>query len=120
LLALDSPEEVQSEFDRGEVSLVDAGKVALLREEAQQEIASRITDGESAKSIIKKFLRPDNNGTEQVGRSARRLIQSLQREVPELTPKVDEIRLGLLQRNAPLLRSATELLEELVSRAEPE
>lgn len=120
LLALDAPEEVQEGFDEGAVTLVDAGKVALLTEDAQQEIARRIADGESAKSVVNDFLRPDRNGTEQVGRSARRLFGSLKREVPELKTNVDEIRVGLLQKNAPLLRSASELLKEMVSRAESE
>jgi len=118
LKILESPTEVQEAFDRGDVTLVDAGKVAGLVRNDQQEIARRIADGESAKSVIKEFLRPDNNGTKQVGRSAGRLFRSLKREVPELKTKVDEIRAGLLRENAPLLRSATELLEEMVSRAE--
>jgi len=120
LKILESPTEVQDAFDEGAVTLVDAGKVAGLNRQAQQEIAERIADGEPAKGVVKEFLRPDRNGTEQVGRSARRFFGSLRREVPGLKTNVDDIRVGLLRKNAPLLRSATELLEEMVSRAESE
>ena len=52
LLVLTAPPAVQQAFDRNEITLVNAGKVALLAKKDQQEIARRIAAGEKTKTII--------------------------------------------------------------------
>lgn len=118
LALLTAPVEVQEAFDRGDVSLVVAGKVAGLKGSEQREIAQRIRSGETPRDVVDEYLHPVRDDGDQATRSAKRLFRSLRSEVPLLKPEPTSISTGLLEHNVPLLRSATKLFEKLITLAE--
>jgi ParB/RepB/Spo0J family partition protein len=118
LLVLATPVQVQRAFDRGELTLVNAGKVALLPKSAQAEIAQRIERGEKAATVIAEHLGKKYGGEGDVARAFGRLVRALRREGRLLGGQVvDDTR---LRRCLPLLRAGGTLLAELVARAERE
>src|SRR5262249_46466810 len=56
LPALKAPPAVQQAFDAGHVSLVEAGKAALLPEWVQREVAGRIESGEPARDVVREAV----------------------------------------------------------------
>jgi hypothetical protein len=120
LLVLEGPIKVQEAFDRGELTLVNAGKVAMLSAQDQCDIARRIRDGEKAKAVVDEYLRSGDSNADDPTRAARRLFRSLAAEVPRLKAGPDRIHSGFLKNHVPVLRAASELFEELVSSVETE
>lgn len=118
ILLLKAPMEVQEAFDRGELTLTDAGRVGLLNPRAQQLVGERIADGESAKEVVKEALAKGKGDEDGVRRPLCRLIGALQREVPQLKGRVNEMAPGGLAKRAPLLLEAKEMIDEMLRRGE--
>jgi hypothetical protein len=116
LLLLDAPAPVQQAFDRGDLSLTDAGKVALLDRPARADIVRRLQQGEKAGQVVAASLaRPD--GGDDVGRSFRRLGGALARETSRLRGRLAEIPQSRLRHRLPALKAARRLLADLIRRA---
>jgi ParB family chromosome partitioning protein len=120
LLVLAAPAAVQEAFDRGQVSLTCAGKVALLSPSEQAQIAKRIDAGETAaKVIIEHLTRPGADGN-PLGRSLQRLVAALRREVPALRGRATEIDPRQLALRSRSLLEALAVIHELVDQVKPE
>ncbi len=113
LLLLDAPDAIQAAFDQGEISLVTAGKVALLDKAAQEEIARRIAAGEKAAALVQE--RAQTGAADGVPKAFGRLVRSLRREVPVIRGHLDRIAPGRLQKAAVSVEEAVELLNEVVA-----
>ncbi|MBA4192848.1 MAG: hypothetical protein C0467_33215 [Planctomycetaceae bacterium] len=113
LLVLDTPVAIQAAFDRGEIPIVTAGKVALLTKTAQADIAHRISAGEKPVAVIGEHAK--GGAESDVGKSFRRLLSSLRREVPQVRGQRDQISLGRLQKADASIREAIVVLNEFVS-----
>jgi len=117
LLLLDTPEAIQAAFDRGEVPLVTAGKVALLKKSAQEDIARRIAAGEQAVALVQEHTRP--GAAEGAPKAFGRLVRVLRSEVPRIRGQLDRISPGRLERAVPAAEEAVELLNEVVAAGKP-
>src|SRR5262249_46174800 len=63
LLVLTTPLPVQRAFDRGELTLIATGKVALLGDEVHREIAQRIERGEKAGKVVSEYIAARDAGS---------------------------------------------------------
>ena len=116
LLILKCPVAVQQAFDRGDLTLTEAGKVALLSSRLQEEVARRITAGEKPKTVLADKL--DVTLSDHAARGEfDRLISSLIRKLPKLMPKVREIAEARRHRSLELLRTAHKLLADVLKAA---
>ena len=113
LLILGTPPAVQAAFDRVELSLTVAGRVALLDKKDQSQVARRIEAGETASKVVAEALHPRGDDGDDVGRSFGRLVSSLERELPLLAGKTRSIRAGRLKSSAPVITKACVVLKEL-------
>jgi ParB/RepB/Spo0J family partition protein len=117
LLVLKTPMVVQEAFDRGELTLTIAGRVALLYRHEQAGIAKRIADGESAKHVVKEALAKGKPADDGVGRPLRRLFGALEREVPGIKDRVHEMKPSALAKEASLLHDAKKMIDRMLRRA---
>jgi ParB family chromosome partitioning protein len=116
LLLLDAPAAVQRVFDRGLITLIVAGKVALLPKAAQAEVARRIAAGETPAAVIGEHTRGCADSASP-SKAFVRLVACLRRELPRLRGRAKEIRSGRLANSAATLREATAVLTEFASAA---
>lgn len=117
LAALQTPAPVQAAFDRGDLTLVNAGKVALLSDEAQAEIARRIEAGEKAAKVVAEHLAGRQTWGDRPGRALLRLLAAVQRETPRLQGKEKELDADKLQRHLPALVQAEGMLARIIKVA---
>jgi ParB family chromosome partitioning protein len=117
LLVLDSPPEVQAAFDRGEITLIQAGRVALLRKAQQEEVAAGIRAGEKAALVVARYLAARDADTGNVNRYLERMLAVIRCETPRLRGRLDELGAGLLSRSVPILQEAHALLAEVIAWA---
>lgn len=116
LLLLDAPAAVQRMFDKGTVTLIVAGKVALLPKKLQAEVARRIEAGEKPAVVIAEHTRTDSEA-DAAGPAFVRLVACLQRELPRLQGRAKEVRSGRLAGSRATLTEAAAVLAELISAA---
>lgn len=117
LLVLDAPPEVQRAFDAGQLTLAQAGKVALLPKAKRLDLDKRINDGELAVDVAKEMLAGAPAGRNSPDHSFSRLVLSLRREIANLDQHLDEISGRRLARSKTTLLSARDLLRGLIARA---
>jgi ParB family transcriptional regulator, chromosome partitioning protein len=112
LLILDAPSCVQAAFDRGELPLTTAGRVALLYKADQDKIARRIDAGENAKKVVTSSLRGDPKS--EARQAFLRLLRAFSREAPKLEGRIALVPAFTLDLNRPHLREARRLIDELL------
>lgn len=121
LLILETPASVQQAYDRGELSLVAAGQVALMREQAREEIAHRIECGEKPGSVVTQFrMRRDVGIGDPLRLAFIRLANTLRREIPAVKGRAAEIDARQLALRADSLVQAHAVLGELIAHVQPE
>ncbi len=117
LLVLDAPPVVQQAFDAGQLTLITAGKVAMLAKHKQRDLAKRIENGEPVAQVVKEVLSSSPVDTNTPDRSFNRLMVALRHEVAHLDSRVDEINSRRLAGSAETLHHARDLLRKLIARA---
>jgi ParB family chromosome partitioning protein len=116
LRVLEAPAEVQRAFDRGEISLAKAGKVAGLPESDQQTIDDLILDGRKASKVVSEYLRAARPRKKTVKAAFRRLARALERELPTIRKSVYSGRAKRFVPFADVLRESSAVLGEIVER----
>jgi ParB family transcriptional regulator, chromosome partitioning protein len=115
LLMLDAPDAIQSAFDKGEITLVTAGKVALLSKSVQTAVARRVAEGEKATEVAREYTQCGAaDDQSEVRRAFGRLVRALHREVPKIRGQLDRIASGRLRNSLPAVSAAVELLNAIV------
>lgn len=120
LLILETPSAIQRAFEEGAITLINAGKVALLPKSVQAGVSRRIEQGERAASVVAQSLGDQGGRQEEPSQAFTRLVGMLKREVPKLQGRATEIRARQLQRSLPALLEASKVLSEVIKRAERE
>ena len=116
LLVLAAPPAIQNAFDAGELTLVQAGKVALLEKQKQREIAQRIKAGESARSVVASFLpQPSKSKHQKVGDAVRSLIRGLERALNDLDGRLEKVVTAHVADHRAVLEQTTPLVEKLLA-----
>lgn len=116
LLLLDAPAAVQRVFDRGLITLIVAGRVALLPKKAQAEVARRIEGGEKPAAVVAEHAQARTDRSSP-GHALVRLVACLQRELPHVRGRASEVRPGRLANVRETLRDAVAVLTEFVAAA---
>lgn len=117
LLVLRTPRPIQDAFDRNQITLIDAGRVALLPEDVQQELAKRIEAGEKPLDVVNARLK-QRSGQDVLDRAFCRLIRCLRRETPYIADRVGDLDKARLQRCSPSFQAARTLLTEMLRHAQ--
>jgi len=99
LLVLEAPPEVQSAFDAGMLTLIQAGRVALLDRREQQDVSRRLKEGAKARDVVAQALSGDQGSSDDPGRSLVRLVSALQREITRLQGREDDRRVAAQPRD---------------------
>jgi ParB/RepB/Spo0J family partition protein len=115
LLLLEAPLAVQKAFDRGAITLIVAGRVALLPKRVQAEVGRRIEAGERPAAVIAEHTQGGSSG--DAHRAFVRLVSALDREIPRLRGQAGKVSPGRLANSAPKLREAIAALQEFVMAA---
>lgn len=120
---LETPREVQTAFEDGQLTLVLAGRVAQLDREAQARIAQEIREGKPAKAVVESRVAQTKRRDDCVMPAYRKLLKNVEvavgalsdrtREVEVVTAQVDQ-RVETLKRGASLLQALIE--HELATR----
>ncbi|MFO0822836.1 MAG: ParB N-terminal domain-containing protein [Gemmataceae bacterium] len=114
LLVIATPPAVQTALDAGHLSLTLAGKVALLPERLQAQVASRIAAGETPRQVVTSSI--DGGSNDKADAAFTRLIRCIRRELPQLTGHLDGVQPGRLDRCRNDLRSAAALLRDMAGQ----
>jgi ParB/RepB/Spo0J family partition protein len=118
LLVLRTPRAVQNSFDEGNVSLVTAGRIALLDQDDQRRIAERIARGEKASAVAAAFLKKPQPPEPTLNDVLFQLVEALRIVLPRVRGRVPELRRELLHRWLPELQEGNALLKELLAEAQ--
>ena len=117
LLILKCLVAVQQAFDRGDLTLTEAGKVALLSSSLQEEVVRRVAAGEKPKIVLAEKL--DVPLADHAARDEfDRLVTSVLRKVPELAFKIGELAEARRRRGLEDLRTAHKLLGDVLKAAD--
>jgi ParB family chromosome partitioning protein len=117
LLILETPPAIQQAFDRDEITLVNAGKVALLKKDCQEKIARRIEAGESARLVVGEHLAAENLRPSGADRAFERLFRALWRESQILKGRAAEVNSRRLALRLPHLLELKKTLDEICREA---
>ena len=116
LQVLAAPLEIQHALEGNQLSLVMAGKVALLDRKVQQQLAKRIASGQPPKAVVAKYL-PKPKARHVKPRDAlNAFIKSLSRGVSDLADRVAEIPPQAVAAKERDLRKARKLIRALLDR----
>jgi ParB family chromosome partitioning protein len=89
---LETPPEVQQAFDRGELPIIPASRVASLWKEKQAEIACRIGAGEIPKKVVADYLdQKESHRHCMIENALEGLRRSLVRGIHDLKDRLDEL-----------------------------
>jgi hypothetical protein len=120
LLLLTAPQLIQDAFDRGELSMVVAGKVAGMSRTRQAEIVRRIEAGEETKKVVKEHLDRPEPVSGNVPAAFTKVVVALNRHTPILRGHADQIVRWQLTVALPSLQAAQVLLNELIAQVQRE
>jgi ParB-like chromosome segregation protein Spo0J len=120
LLVVQAPLVVQEAFDRKEVGLTPAGRVALQDALVQKEVATRIEAGEQASEVVAECLARAAKGGGASGprKALTRLTRALVEAQAELGDHVQEIQGGLFCDTLETLVRGRDLIDRLIARLE--
>lgn len=118
LLIADAPREVQLAFDRGELSLVEACRIAALPYKQLQQAAERIANGEAPRAVLRDLLTRDDGGGDRVGGSFTRFVRALRRDLPLLEPRVKQVDRRRIAASKDGLLAARKLVDRLLDRVD--
>jgi len=111
---LQTPSPVQNAFEKGELTLVTAEKVAGLTDQIQLQIAEQIEEGGVPKTIVESYISNANGRPRDVGTSLSRFLKGLAIGVEELGNRVSEIKKDIWKDDLPDLLEAQALINRLV------
>ncbi len=109
LRVLQTPASVQQAFERGELTLVAADRVAGLCDEIRSVIAARIEAGEAPKSVVQSAVGTVSRKPKDVETSFRRYMKALTKSIEHLPDAVKEIRFAPKSDELIVLKVASEL-----------
>lgn len=113
---LAAPTEIQDAFRRKELSLVEAAKVAGLKQRERNELVSRLRAGEPIKQVVAAFLKPASSRTKTL-LAFDQFTADLATACHSLQGREDRISDDALSVSLPVLTQAHAFLGRLVSRA---
>lgn len=120
LLVLKTLPEVQQAFDQGDISLVDAGKVATLGRQQQASIAERIAAGESPEKVVREFVQTNNGRHARATDGFSSLCKAIQRGLDDLEDRAEKVHRRAVKENLPLLERGWQFLGKLVATGKEE
>jgi hypothetical protein len=110
---LDAPREVQDACSSNRLTLDQAGKIAGLSREVQQEITARIRAGENPKDVAACYLKKSTTPI-KIGTILRRFIAALEKGHADISPRIGEITSGDWKQDLPILKDASKLLIRMI------
>ncbi len=116
LRILQTPMAVQAAYERGELSLTAAGKVALLLKGDQERVAQQIETGENATAVVEALLPTGPQDPREVQRTWERLVRYLADSVDLLNGRVGELPAPGVHAERETLLAAQLLLAALLQR----
>jgi ParB-like chromosome segregation protein Spo0J len=114
---LNAPIEVQQAFQRGELKLEEAGRVALYSESRQQQIAERIRSGEDAKQVV-ETLAKKRERRKFWGPVVGRVFRQAEQGADELRRNRAEVEKCLRTSDLPRLRKLRKHFDSMIKYIE--
>lgn len=119
LLVLGAPASVQNAFDRGELTLAEAGKVALLDRAGRAEVDRRIAAGEAPRAAVAGRLARPTGRHRKVHDAVRSLARALDRGLGDLDGRLGEVRPSHVVNNVNMFKRAAAVLDQLLALGGP-
>ena len=118
LLVLTAPTEVQTAFERGALTLIAAGKVALLPKADQENAIRRIRAGEKPASVVREVTcTRTRSPAAEAGQAYGRLVSALGREVPKISGRVALLAPQRVKTSVAAVCDAIQVLIAVVASA---
>lgn len=108
--------EVQRAFEKGDIRLVDAAKVAGLNKKQQEQFAARLRDGEDAKAVYNSFFPPKDGRHVKPADAVASFARSLEKGHDDLADRVKQASPGLIRKYEKPLRKGRKLIKELLEK----
>ncbi len=98
LRVLTTPIAVQKAFSAGKITLIDAGKIAGLKENLRLEIATRIEKGDNPRQVVKEFLAGSTTACETLDAFTKRFVEHPKKLERVLTGSVYPVTVNELSK----------------------
>ena len=119
LAIVETPPEVQNAFERGDLKLDDAARIAGLDDEKQEDIAEAIREGENARAVVREYLTTSTVERTGLGPSYRRLLKHLEADIEVLDGRVENLPMAdVAESDLDVLRAGRDLLGDMVEQIE--
>jgi ParB-like chromosome segregation protein Spo0J len=115
---LRSPREIQEAFRAGQLTLVQAARVAGLSTAEQSEIADAIRAGATPRQAVATLPAPRTTKQESVNNVFNRLTRELERDLQALDGQIARLDPSRLSPSVPLLKKGRMLLRKLIEQAQ--
>ncbi len=117
LQVLRTPTAVQAAYERGELTLTAAGRVAQFVKADQERVAQQIEAGGNAAAVVEALLRTGSQDPREVQRTWERFVRYLAESVDRLDGRVGELPALQVESERETLLAAQQLLVALLKRA---
>lgn len=111
------PVEVQNALRDKRLELIPASRVTGLSPQQQQEIAARIRDGEDPRAVVGCYIASSNGRHKRASDAFSCFAKSLQKGLPDLEDRCDEIHPTAINKYLPLLQRSRQVLARLITRS---
>jgi ParB family chromosome partitioning protein len=109
------PMPIQQAFDDGQLSLVQAARIATLPAEAQERIAAAVEQGAPAREAVADHLPAADGRHKKAGDALASLVRALGRGIADLQGRDDQVR-SPRGEDVVTLTTARDLIDELLRR----
>jgi ParB/RepB/Spo0J family partition protein len=116
LLVLDAPAAVQQAFDRGEISLTNAGKMAMLDDDGKTFLRQSIAFGVPIKEAVAELLGRSRRTTAKPV-AFRKVFLALEREMPAIRRELGTLTTIKLGTSKPIIEAFVKLLADVLKKS---
>ncbi len=116
LNVLEAPLEVQLAFERNQLKLVDAARVANLPRNDQERFAARLHAGDDPKAVFAAFFPPKGRGHASANNAVAAFARSLEAAGANITDRLEEVKAGVVRQNKEQLRAGGKLIKDLLQK----
>ena len=116
-LILKAPVDVQNAFRSQKLTLVEAGKVALLGNKDQEKVAARIQTGENPRAVLQDFLAPKPAHKRPLYRALASFSRESKRCVEDLDGELEYVTRAAVKEHLPVLEKVHAMLTQILAQA---
>lgn len=121
LLVMQTIIDIQKAYDRGEITLADAGKLAALPPFMQSDVAQRMAFGENPKALVREYQErsfPPRNGCHDHAEKIAEGVIHCMRDLTELGKRAASLTRPLPKKHMKALRQGKTVIDGMIGRSD--